>query len=84
MPGLFRRYRTYLARKAAEDESRLFPTNMQWQAALWLLPLLPGGLICYWFGLTGIHRLIVLAPFFAISFCGLALVWWELDPIGRA
>lgn len=82
MPGLLRRYRTYLARKATEDESRLFPIEMQWQAALWLLPMLPGGLICYLLGLTGIYRLIAFAPFVAISIFGWGLVWWESEPMG--
>jgi len=84
MFGLLRRYRTYLRRTAINDRSRLFQFELQWQAALWLVPISLGGIICYWFGLTEIQRLIVLTPFAAITIFGWVLVWWESEPSGPA
>jgi len=74
---LEKRYRAYLVRKLSSRDSaigRLIVGDAE--AANWVLLLLPAGLICWAFSLTGSSSLPVLIPTLAVMFAGISYVSW--------
>jgi hypothetical protein len=74
---LERKYRSYLVRKlSARDDSigRIIVGDAE--MTNWALALLPAGLICWAFSLTGLSSLPVLIPALAIFFAGAGYVLW--------
>jgi hypothetical protein len=71
------RYRGYLIGKLrAEDSSTGRIIVGDSEMANWILPLLPAGVICWAFSLTGLASLPVLIPAGAIALAGMCYVLW--------